>query len=100
MPEFFESSQEIMKPVMIYGYLLIVNLSSFILIGVDKGRAVNKMYRIQEKIFFIFALLGGGIGIYFSMFKYRHKTLHKRFTIGIPVILIIQLVLLLKLLRL
>ncbi len=100
MPELFESSQEMIKPVMIYVYLLFINLAGFILIAIDKKRAVKKRYRIPEKIIFVFALLGGGIGIYFSMFKYRHKTLHKRFTIGIPIIILIQFVVLLKVLQL
>ena len=51
------------------------------------------MWRISEKALFILALLGGSVAEYFTMRLIRHKTLHKRFMIGLPVIIIIQLIL-------
>ncbi len=71
-------------------YSLIINILSFFLMGEDKRRAVNDEYRISEAKFMFLALIGGSIGIMAGMYYFLHKTLHKKFTIGVPAILIIQ----------
>ena len=74
----------------LYIYLAAVNIWGGILCGLDKRRAKRDEWRIRERTFFIISLLGGGVGVYVSMWIFRHKTLHKRFTLGIPAIIILQ----------
>ena len=57
----------------------------------DKNKAKNGKYRISEKTIFIIAILLGGVGVYAGMYKFRHKTKHLRFTVGIPVCIIINI---------
>lgn len=76
------------------GYLLLVNLWSFALMGVDKRRAKRKgARRIRERTLFLSALLGGSPGALLGMWTFRHKTKHWYFVWGIPLILIAQTVL-------
>lgn len=57
----------------------------------DKYFAKNNMYRISEKNLFLIAILGGSIGSIVGMYKFRHKTKHRKFTIGLPFIMFIQI---------
>lgn len=80
-----------MKPLFIY--LLSINALGFLLMLIDKQKAKKKKWRIPEATLMGVAALGGSIGSLFGMYTFRHKTLHKKFTIGIPAILIAQLLL-------
>lgn len=71
-------------------YLLIVNLVGFIIFGVDKKKAEKHAWRIPEKTLFAVAIIGGSIGTNLGMKIFRHKTKHKSFVIGMPVILLFQ----------
>ncbi|HEX3077629.1 MAG TPA: DUF1294 domain-containing protein [Lachnospiraceae bacterium] len=71
-------------------YLLIMNLAGFTSMGIDKKRARKQKWRIPERTLFTVAFLGGSIGSILGMRYYRHKTLHKKFTYGMPFILMIQ----------
>lgn len=75
-------------------YLLVINLVGLGFMRSDKARAKRKKYRIPERRLFITAILGGAAGIFAGMQLYRHKTKHATFFIGIPVILVAQLILL------
>lgn len=57
----------------------------------DKKRAVNKRFRVSEARLFILAIIGGTIGVLLGMYSFRHKTRHLKFSIGMPLILLIQL---------
>ena len=72
-------------------YLLIVNAIAFLLMLIDKQKARKKKWRIPETTLMGFAALGGSIGALMGMYTFRHKTLHKKFTLGIPAILIFQI---------
>ena len=74
-------------------YILLINLITFLLFGIDKYKAKKGLWRIPEKVLFLFAILGGSVGALIGMEVFRHKTKHKSFTIGIPAILIIQIIL-------
>lgn len=74
-------------------YLLIINLIGFIIMGMDKRKAIRHTYRIPEKTLFLAALLGGSIGSILGMQLFRHKTKHWYFVIGMPAILILQILL-------
>lgn len=80
-----------MQPIFIY--LLIINAASFLLMMEDKRRARKKLWRIPEARLLLFAALGGSIGSLAGMYTFRHKTLHLKFTLGIPLILAAQVVL-------
>ena len=74
-------------------YLLAVNLTAFVRMGLDKRRAKKERWRIPEKTLFLPVVLGGAVGGILGMRVFRHKTKHWYFKIGFPLILILQLVL-------
>lgn len=80
-------------------YLLVVNLAGFFLMGIDKKRAKRKQWRIREKALFLPAVLGGAAGAVLGMTVFHHKTRHWYFKLGMPVLLILQLILLWWLIR-
>lgn len=71
-------------------YLLLINATGFILMLLDKQRARKKRWRIPERTLMTSALLGGSLGCLIGMYTVRHKTRHPKFTIGIPLILLLQ----------
>ncbi|MBR4109219.1 MAG: DUF1294 domain-containing protein [Oscillospiraceae bacterium] len=74
-------------------YLLIINALSFLLMLIDKQKAKKDRWRIPEKTLIAFALLGGSLGAIAGMKLFRHKTKHPKFSVGLPVILAVQVVL-------
>lgn len=74
-------------------YLLIVNAAGFFSMLLDKLYAKKKLWRIPEATLLTIALLGGSIGSLAGMYMVRHKTNHPKFAVGIPVILIGQMIL-------
>lgn len=75
-------------------YLLIVNIVAIVAYGVDKLKAKKNKWRISENTLLLIALVGGSIGAYLAMKLWRHKTNHKKFKYGIPLIIVFQLVVL------
>lgn len=80
-------------------YLAFINVLGFVLMGIDKQKARHKKWRIPEKTLFLTAILGGSIGSILGMQIFRHKTRHTAFVIGMPCILIIQIILAVLLIR-
>ena len=74
-------------------YLLIINAVGFIIMCVDKQKAKKNLWRIPEATLMGIAVLGGSIGSLLGMKIFRHKTKHPKFTIGIPLILGVQILL-------
>lgn len=74
-------------------YLLTVNALGFILMLADKLKATRNLWRIPEATLIAVSALGGSIGSLLGMYTFRHKTKHPKFTIGIPLILVLQVVL-------
>lgn len=72
-------------------YLLIINAIGFLLMLVDKWKAKNKRWRIPEATLMGVAAIGGSVGSLLGMHFFRHKTRHPKFTLGIPLILALQL---------
>ena len=72
-------------------YLLIVNAAAFLLMLIDKIKAKKNLWRIKESTLMLSAAIGGSIGALAGMYTFRHKTLHRKFTIGIPLILAAQI---------
>ena len=79
---------------LLIGYLVLINGIAFLVMFIDKRRAKRHAFRVPESILFELAILFGSIGILLGMFAFRHKTRKLRFTLGIPVILLIQAMLL------
>ena len=75
-------------------YLIFINIMGLLSMYLDKYFSKNNMYRISEKSLFFIAILGGSIGSIIGMYQFRHKTKHRQFTIGLPIILFIQLIIL------
>lgn len=71
-------------------YLAAVSLIAVIMTVSDKSRAKKRGRRIAEKTLFGTAILGGSAAMYLTMLAIRHKTKHKRFMIGLPLIMIVQ----------
>ena len=74
-------------------YLLLVNISVFVLCGIDKYKSKRGLWRIREKTFFTLSILGGAVFMLLGMYFFRHKTKHLEFTICVPMILALQTVL-------
>ena len=74
-------------------YLVGINLAGFIIMGVDKKRAIRGAWRISEASLFFTALLGGSLGCILGMQHFRHKTKHWYFKYGMPAILVAQVLL-------
>ena len=72
-------------------YLAAMNIILCALMGIDKLLAKLQKRRIPEKTLFAFAILGGALGGTVGMYSFRHKTLHKSFAIGFPLLAIIQI---------
>jgi uncharacterized membrane protein YsdA (DUF1294 family) len=77
---------------LILGYLVVANIAGLAVMGIDKAKAIKGAWRIPEKTLFLFSLIGGSIGTWAGMYLFHHKTKHWYFVIGMPAILIIQLV--------
>ena len=71
-------------------YLLAINALSFLLYGLDKYKAKKGNWRISEATLLLMAVIGGSIGAWAGMLLWHHKTMHKKFKYGIPVIIILQ----------
>lgn len=81
-------------------YLMGMNLLGLAVMWSDKRRAQRGKWRIPEKMLFLVSLLGGSIGTWAGMYLFRHKTRHWYFVVGMPLILVLQLILLTRILLL
>ena len=77
----------------IFAYLHLINAAGFLIMLIDKRKAIKNRWRIPERTMFTLAILGGSLGVYAGMEVFRHKTKHTKFTIGIPLILALQIIL-------
>lgn len=87
-----------MLALIIYA-LLALNLITFITYGIDKLKAKKSRWRIPESTLILLALIGGSIGAWLGIKVWRHKTQHKKFYIGIPLIITGQIILLIYLIK-
>ena len=72
-------------------YLIIVNIGTFILYGADKKKAEKDKYRIPESSLLFYSVIGGAFGAFLGMRIFHHKTKKKKFTIGMPLIVILEI---------
>ena len=79
--------------IIIFILIAIMSLIGFCAMGIDKAKAKAGAWRIPEKTLFGIAILGGGAGVWLGMELFRHKTKHWYFKLGMPLILIVQIIL-------
>ena len=80
-------------------YLITVNALGLLLMLADKQKARKKLWRIPEATLMGVAAIGGSAGVFLGMYLFRHKTRHPKFTVGVPLLLILHGVLLFLILR-
>lgn len=78
-------------------YLIIINLIGFFMMWSDKRKAKLGKWRIPEQTLFIVTAIGGGIGTIAGMYTFRHKTKKLKFTIGLPILVILEIILIIYL---
>lgn len=72
-------------------YLVVINLIAFLSMLIDKKKAKWGRWRIPENTLFLYAILGGTIGSIIGMYTFRHKTKKTKFYIGMPALLVLQI---------
>ena len=80
-----------MKNIFLF-YFTLINIIAFITIFIDKQKAKKRKWRIKESTLFLISLIGGSLGTLLGMYTFHHKTKHKKFTLGIPFIILIQII--------
>lgn len=80
-----------MQSAYIHLYLIIINVITFALYGIDKWKAVTRQWRVSEKKLIGLALIGGSVGAFIGMTVFHHKVRKWYFKLGIPAILVTQL---------
>ena len=83
----------------ILGYLVIINIVTFVVYGVDKWKAKRGNWRISEATLLMLAVIGGTIGALLGMKVWQHKTMHLKFKYGLPLILLAQIALIYLIIR-
>lgn len=81
----------------LFYYILLINLYGVIVMYYDKSKSIKHQWRVPESRIFLISFILGSAGVFLGMYLFRHKTKHKKFTIGIPLIFIIQFYILNKL---
>ena len=76
-------------------YISIISIISFLIMGIDKGKAKNKKSRISEATLMGISVMGGSVGTLLAMIVFKHKTNKKKFYIGVPIIYLIDQIILL-----
>ena len=72
-------------------YLIVINILGFLVMGLDKHKAKMAERRIPENTLFTFTVLGGGVGTIAGMYVFHHKTKKMKFKVGMPLILILEI---------
>ena len=72
-------------------YLIVINILTFAVYGIDKWKARQGSWRISEATLLMLAVIGGTIGALLGMQVWRHKTMHLKFKYGLPLILLAQI---------
>ncbi len=75
-------------------YLILINLYTWMMFGIDKWKALNGRWRIPEKVLLGTAVAGGSLGAFIAMKLFHHKTRKKRFSVVVPLMLVLHIALL------
>ena len=79
----------------VLAYFITVNVLGLVLFGIDKWKAKHDKWRISEATLLSVTIIGGSIGAWVGMKVWHHKTMHKKFKYGIPLVIVLQFALLL-----
>ncbi|WP_238653877.1 MULTISPECIES: DUF1294 domain-containing protein [Paenibacillus] len=74
-------------------WFLIINVIGYVVMSEDKDRARKRRDRVPEKTLFLLAFMGGALGVLIAMYRRRHKTRHTSFRLGIPLLLLLNMLL-------
>jgi len=74
-------------------YFIGINVLTFLLYGIDKWKAMRGKWRIPEDTLIWLAIAGGSIGALLGMYLFHHKTKHRKFTLSVPAIFLVQVLL-------
>ena len=77
----------------LYLYLICINMITIAVYGIDKRNAVHGKWRIRVSTLLTLAAVGGSAGALLAMHLFHHKTRKKKFTIGVPLMLLGQIAL-------
>ena len=77
--------------MIIYTSIAMLNVTTFVVYGIDKWKAKKDKWRIPESTLLLLAVVGGSIGALLGMKVWHHKTMHKKFKYGVPLILVLQI---------
>lgn len=80
----------VMPTPVVLASLIALNMLTFCLFGIDKWKAKHAKWRIPEATLLLLAVIGGSIGAWCGMKAFRHKTKHKKFKYGVPMIIVVQ----------
>ena len=72
-------------------YLILINFIAFLSMYIDKKKAIKGKWRIKESTLLMLALVGGSVGAIIGMYAFHHKTQKPRFFLGIPIIIVLQI---------
>ena len=78
--------------IYIFSYLAVINFVTFIVYAVDKYKAIHDKWRISEATLLTFAGIGGSFGALMSMYTFRHKTKKPKFTVSVPAMFMVHVV--------
>lgn len=76
---------------LVLAYVVLNSIILFVMMGMDKSKAKKREWRIAERTLFTVAVFGGAVGGVIGMYLFRHKTNHTNFSIGFPILAVIQL---------
>ena len=74
-------------------YLIVINILTFLIFGIDKWKARRGRWRIPEGTLIWMSIIGGSFGALLGMYLFHHKTQKRKFSLGIPAILLAQAIL-------
>ena len=74
-------------------YIVGINIVTLIVYGIDKVKAMKGKWRISEATLLLLAIIGGSVGAWLGMKTWHHKTMHKKFKYGLPLIILVQIAL-------
>jgi len=86
----WDISTPVFLAVVFTAFIMAINLMGFMLMGFDKRQAKKTSQRTPERRFMWLAFLGGAVGVYLGMRTFRHKTRNKQFSIGLPLLILIN----------